>query len=71
MKWKTSNKQQELSEKFRTDYEETITKYLWLPLRINGEWRWLEECTVERMPWIRETIFGNRYFWIHIKYIDI
>ena len=70
MRWKQSKKQEKLSNLFRDDHIEEVDKFLYLPLRVNGQWRWLEKVTVERMPWVGGSIFGNRYFWVYIKYID-
>jgi hypothetical protein len=40
------------------------TKFLWLPVTINYETRWLETATIEYKVDYEYTVFGSKsYFW--------
>lgn len=47
------------------------TKFLWLPITIDGETRWLETATIEYCVDHKEDLFCNRYYyWKPLNFID-
>lgn len=60
MKWKT----------VQDGDKQIVTKFLWLPLTLGGDTRWLERATFERErmgPAHMDEIFGH---WRYLKWID-
>jgi hypothetical protein len=46
-------------------------KFLWFPVNINGETRWLEKATIEYRVERDEDLFCNRYYyWKPFNFID-
>lgn len=70
MKLKKSKKQLFLSQEFHKDAVHTVTKFLWLPTCVEGEWRWLETATIERIAWPKEKWYGTKFYWLNIGYED-
>ena len=56
MKWNTP----------RFGDEKIVTKFLWLPVWVNHEYRWLETATI-RYDYV---CFGNHYYWRPIEFLD-
>ena len=64
-------KQKELSDKFRNvNYEEEVTKFLWVPIMIDGDVRWLRKIKMRKIPWAKSSIFGTRFFWLYIEFLE-
>ena len=70
MRW--SNRKNRMPEEGTT---RTVIRFLWLPIAINGRWRWLEKA------WIEQTVkmcdvggsmeWGNvQPYWINTKWCD-
>jgi hypothetical protein len=58
-------RQRELQEKYLANERKLVQKFLWFPLTIDGETRWLEEVSyVCRVDW-EQNIFTDRkyYYW--------
>jgi hypothetical protein len=64
--------EKKLMEAYWNNTEKSITKFLWLPLTIEGETRWLERATVVYRVRREETLFfGRVYEWRPIKFHDL
>ena len=64
-------KEKELMQAYWDDTKRIKTKFLWWPMTIDGETRWLE--TTEVMYKVRsgEDIFCNRYYyWSPMKFMN-
>jgi len=47
------------------------TKYLWFPVTIDGETRWLEEATIEyRVKKEKGVIFDDYYYWFPWYFVN-
>lgn len=57
--------QKELRQHYYADDNKQETKFLWLPLTIDGETRWLETATIKyRVNFESNIIFsGREYYW--------
>jgi hypothetical protein len=45
-----------------------IRKFLWLPLEIDRDWRWLEWAWIEQEFWV-STLLGYRW-WTNVRFVD-
>jgi len=52
-------------------YEEnrTISKFLWFPVTINGETRWLERATFLQC-WYSPAFRSGNPYWINVRWVD-
>ncbi len=56
-------KQKKIRECYLKDIRKPVTgKFLWLPLTIDGETRWLERANILYAAEPRTTLFGSRYY---------
>jgi len=47
------------------------TKFLWWPITINGETRWLETATIEYgVGYDYDLLAGKYYYWAPLNFID-
>jgi hypothetical protein len=60
------SKQKNLREAYENRRSKQETKYLWFPLTINGETRWLEEAMIE----YDAMKYDNYYYWEPSKFIN-
>lgn len=60
MRWKERNTKPDFSNRTRT-----ITKFLFFPKKINGEWRWLEIATYKQ-----KYMYSSDAGWIDWEWID-
>jgi len=67
-----NNKQKEIKAAYRNDHysADVIKKFLWTPLLIGNEWRWLETAYVERVPFIKMKRRSVKYYWAFAAWID-
>lgn len=64
-------KQKELQEDYWARTKKTKTKFLWWPLTIDGETRWLEKATIEYMVKHSKDIFCDSYYhWQPWKFLN-
>jgi hypothetical protein len=64
-------KKKEMIDAYWSSKSKIKTKFLWLPITINGETRWLEKATIEyRVDWERDLVDDKYYFWKPINFID-
>ena len=65
-------KQKELREAYIYHNKKTQTKFLWLPLTIDGETRWLETATIEYVVTYSTNLIldGSSYYWKPWRFID-
>ena len=65
-------KQKELREAYLNYNKKTQTKFLWLPLTIDGETRWLETATIEYTVTYSTNLIldGRNYYWEPWRFID-
>ena len=64
-------KEKEMIEAYWKSTRKTKTKFLWLPLTIYGETRWLETATIEyRVVSEEGLISGKNYYWAPFNFID-
>jgi len=64
-----NKKQAVLSEKFRKDESIVVKKFLWFPVMAEGEIRWLETASIERIPWVKTSFLGTSYYWLNVKFV--
>ena len=64
-------KEKELRDDYIKSTRKTKTKFLWLPLTIYGETRWLETATIEyRVVSEDGLLSGKNYYWAPFNFID-
>lgn len=65
-------KQKELREAYLNHNKKTKTKFLWLPLTIDGETRWLEKATIEYVVTYNTNLTsdGRNYYWVPWRFIN-
>ena len=69
MRWQTKNKTIPKENEKRI-----ISKFLFIPIKLEGEWRWLEIATIEQL--YVETVLYDYGMphpdgrWVDIKFID-
>jgi hypothetical protein len=65
-------KEKQLREDYINSRRKTKTKFLWLPLTIYGETRWLETATIEYRVTCENDILNNKiYYWKPFNFIDV
>ena len=69
MKWTSNKRQRRLKYLFNSGYEEEVTRFLWWPVQIDGQWRWLERARVKRMVWRKSTTLRTVYYWVYYEWI--
>lgn len=65
-------KQKKLREAYLSFKKKGVTKFLWFPLSIDGEIRWLETATIEYKV-VKKTnsfLLGYYYDWKAIEFIN-
>ena len=64
-------KEKQLRQDYINSTRKTKTKFLWLPLTIYGETRWLETATIEyRVTYEDGLLSGRNYYWAPFNFID-
>ena len=64
-------KEKEMIEAYWKSTRKTKTKFLWCPVTIKGETRWLEIATIEYRVDYDYGLFNDRYYyWEPINFID-
>ncbi len=64
-------KEKEMQEAFWNNIRKTKTKFLWWPITIDGETRWLEIATIEYRVYYDYGLFNDRYYyWEPLNFID-
>jgi len=64
-------KEKQLREDHINSTKKIKTKFLWLPITIYGETRWLETATVEYRVDYEDGILGGRcYYWKPFNFIN-
>jgi hypothetical protein len=64
-------KEKEMINNYWTNKTKLKHKFLWWPINIDGETRWLETATIEYRVDHKEDLLCNRhYFWKPINFID-
>jgi hypothetical protein len=64
-------KEKQLREDYINSTRKTKTKFLWLPITIYGETRWLETATMEyRVTYEDGLLSGRNYYWEPSNFID-
>ena len=64
-------RKKEIRDAYWSSKSKTKTKFLWLPVTIKGETRWLETATIEYRVEREKDLFGDvYYFWEPINFID-
>ena len=64
-------KEKQLRKDYIESTRKTKTKFLWLPLTIYGETRWLETATIEyRVEYEDGLMSGRNYYWKPFNFID-
>lgn len=66
------SRQKRLREAFINNDEEVITKFLWFPLTIKGETRWLEKAEIKyKVNWECAFLSERRvYYWEAVKFLN-
>jgi hypothetical protein len=67
MKWK-NKKQKEMFDNFTNDGDKTKKKFLFLPVTLQGETRWLEYAYIKYISWPRFRWIGTRFSWLPISW---
>jgi hypothetical protein len=64
-------KEKQLREDHINSTKKTKTKFLWLPITIYGETRWLETATIEyRVDYEDGILSGRNYYWKPCNFIN-
>jgi hypothetical protein len=64
-------KEKQLRDDYIKSTRKTKTKFLWIPLTIYGETRWLETATIEyRVNCEDGLLSGKNYYWKPFNFID-
>jgi hypothetical protein len=64
-------KEKEMIEIYWSNKRKYKTKYLWWPVTIDGETRWLETATIEYVVDYEYDLFRNKcYYWKPFRFID-
>jgi hypothetical protein len=64
-------KEKEMRKNYWNSTSKTKEKFLWWPITIDGETRWLEKATIEYRVDYNEDLFCNRYYyWKPYNFID-
>jgi hypothetical protein len=63
--------EKQLREDHINSTKKTKTKFLWLPITIYGETRWLETATIEyRVEYEDGLLSGRNYYWKPFNFIN-
>lgn len=63
-------KEKELIEAYLNFTKKQKTRFLWLPVTIDGETRWLETATIEYKVKKSDTLCGIKYSWEPWEFIN-
>lgn len=64
-------KEKQLRDDYIKSTRKTKTKFLWLPITIHGETRWLETATIEyRVNYGYDVLVEKYYYWEPFNFID-
>ena len=64
-------KEKKLIDAYFNNTKELKQKFLWFPLTIDGETRWLEEATILYRVKREDTLFfGKHYYWHPWEFVD-
>jgi hypothetical protein len=64
-------KEKEMRKNYWNSTSKIKEKFLWWPITIDGETRWLEKATIEYRVDYNEDLFCNRYYyWKPYNFID-
>lgn len=64
-------KQAQLRKHYYNNTKKTETKFLWWPMKIDGETRWLETTTIEyRVDYEYNLFYEKHYYWKPFRFID-
>ena len=64
-------KEKQLRDDYIKSTRKTKTKFLWLPVDIKGETRWLEIATIEYRVDYDYGLFNDKYYyWEPLNFID-
>ena len=64
-------KKKEMIDVYWSSKKKIKTKFLWLPITIDGETRWLEKATIEyRVDCERDFVYDEYYVWKPLNFID-
>jgi hypothetical protein len=64
-------KEKEMINAYWGNKKKIKTKFLWLPITIDGETRWLETATIEyRVDCERDFVYNKYYFWKPLNFIE-
>ena len=63
-------KEKELIEAYLNSTRKQKTRFLWLPVTIDGETRWLETATIEYKVKKSDTLCGIEYSWKPWQFIN-
>lgn len=60
-----------LIDAYLNNTTKTLTKFLWFPVTIDGETRWLEKATLKlKVKKESNLILGDSYYWVYWEFID-
>lgn len=64
-------KEKEILDAYWNSKRKIKTKFLWWPITIDGETRWLETATIEyKVDWKYDLFLDKYYYWSPIKFIN-
>ena len=64
-------KEKEMIDAYWNNKLKYKTKFLWWPITIDGETRWLETATIEyKVDWKYDLVLDKYYYWSPIKFIN-
>ena len=64
-------KEKEMIDAYWDNKRKYKTKFLWWPITIDGETRWLETATIEyRVGYDWDFVRNKYYYWAPINFID-
>jgi hypothetical protein len=64
-------KEKEMIDAYWNNKRKIKTKFLWWPITIDGETRWLETATIEYRVDYDDDLFNSKYYyWAPINFID-
>lgn len=53
--------------------QRTIEKFLWFPMQLGDDWRWLEKVKIRqeyRVPDCVSYLYGKRPYWNDLKFVE-
>jgi len=64
-------KEKEILDAYWNSKRKIKTKFLWWPLTIDGETRWLETATIEyKVDWKYDLFLDKYYYWAPTEFIN-